>query len=104
MDAMNRDTRTAYRARAAATERMVDDSVATVKAAEAERWSAASAATAERNKPVAFTDDEYKAARAVRTKLGWRKVVRVSAKSVAVESGHSWTDRILRAQILEVRA
>lgn len=104
MDAMNRDTHTAYRARAAATERMVEESVAAVKAYEAERWAAAAAATAERNKPVVFTDAEYMAARAVRTKLGWRKVVQVSAKSVTVETGYSWTDRIARSKVLEVRA
>lgn len=40
---------------------------------------------------------------AVRTRWGWRKVVRVNAKSVTVESGHSWTDRIPNGRIVEVR-
>lgn len=43
-------------------------------------------------------------AKYVRTVTGWRKVVRVSAKSVSVESGYSWVDRIPLAQILEARA
>lgn len=101
---MKRDTRTAYRARAAATERMVDEAVAEVNAERDAQRAAAKAATAIRNTPIPFTDDEYTAARAVRTKLGWHKVVRVNAKSVSVESGYSWTDRIARDKILEVRA
>jgi len=43
-------------------------------------------------------------AKYVRTVTGWRKVVRVSAKSVSVESGYSWVDRIPLGQILEARA
>lgn len=34
---------------------------------------------------------------------GWRKVVRVNAKSVSVDSGYSWVDRIEFAGITEVR-
>ena len=33
----------------------------------------------------------------------WRKVVRVSAKSVTVESGYSWTDRVPIEQITDFR-
>lgn len=97
------DTRSAYRARAAATERMVDEAVASVKAEQDARFAAARSAAAEANAPVPFTEEQYRAAIAVRTKLGWRRVLKVSAKSVSVESGHSWTDRINRTQILEVR-
>lgn len=43
-------------------------------------------------------------AKYVRTVTGWRKVVRVSAKSVSVESGYSWVDRIPLGQIFEARA
>lgn len=39
----------------------------------------------------------------VRTATGWHKVVRVSAKSVTVETGYSWTDRHPLARIIEVR-
>jgi hypothetical protein len=101
---MKRDTRTAYRARAAATERMVDEAVAAVKAEADARREAAKAAAAIRNTPVPFTDDDYNAARLVRTKLGWHKVAKVNAKSVSVETGYSWTDRIARDKVLEVRA
>jgi hypothetical protein len=56
----------------------------------------------ERVKPVPFTDEELKAARAVRTINGWHKVVRVNAKTVTVETGYSWTDRYPFKKILEV--
>jgi len=98
------DTRTAYRARAAATERMVDVAVAAVKAEQDAQFAAAKTAAAAKNAPVSFTEDQYRAATAVRTKLGWYRVVKVNAKSVTVETGHSWTDRIGRGKILETRS
>lgn len=58
---------------------------------------------AERTAPVPFTFEELKAATHIRTDIGWHKVVRVSAKSVTVETGYSWTDRYTLAKILEVR-
>ena len=94
---------TAYRARAAATERMVDAAVAEVAAARTAEFEAARAAAAEQRTPVPFSEEQYRAATAVRTKLGWRPVVKVNAKSVSVATGYSWTDRVPRAQILEVR-
>ena len=100
---MKKDTVSAYRARARATEQMVDQSVAQVKAERAADWAERKAATAAANTPVPFTEDEYKAARIVRTKLGWHLVVKVNAKSVNVQTPYSWTDRILRDQIIEVR-
>lgn len=54
--------------------------------------------------PVSFTTDQLKAATHVRTDIGWHKVVRVSAKSVTVETGYSWTDRYMLGKILEVRS
>ncbi|MCU1418744.1 MAG: hypothetical protein JWP32_2918 [Schumannella sp.] len=39
----------------------------------------------------------------VRTPAGWRKVVRVNAKTVSVESGYSWVDRLDFDKILGVR-
>lgn len=60
-------------------------------------------ATQERNAPIPFTEEQYKAAKVVRTKLGWHKVAKVNAKSVSVETGYSWTDRIERDKIIEVR-
>lgn len=59
---------------------------------------------AERNKPVPFTTEELKAARVIRTSVGWHKVAKVNAKSVSVETGYSWTDRYTIDKILEVRA
>ena len=99
---MKRDTRAAYRARAAATERSVDAALAEVKAANAEEATERATAYAERTKPVPFTPDELRAARAVRDAYGWHKVARVNAKSVSVETGYSWTDRIDITKILQV--
>lgn len=39
----------------------------------------------------------------VRTSTGWRKVVRVNAKSVSVDSGYSWVDRLTFDNVLEAR-
>jgi hypothetical protein len=97
------DTRTAYRARAAATERMVDEAVAAVKADQDAQFATAKATAAALNAPVPFTEDQYRAATIVRTKLGWHRVVNVSAKSVTVETGYSWNDRISRSKVIEVR-
>ena len=43
-------------------------------------------------------------ARLVRDSLGWHRVVRVNTKSVSVETGYSWTDRIPLANVLEARS
>ena len=100
---MKRDTRTAYRARAAATERSVDEALAEVHAAYIANSEANAAAYAERNKPVPFTTEELQAARAVRTSVGWHRVARVNTKTVSVETGYSWNDRYTFDKILEVR-
>jgi hypothetical protein len=60
-------------------------------------------ATQARNNAIAFTEDQYKAAKVVRDSHGWHKVAKVNAKSVSVETGYSWTDRIRRDKIIEVR-
>lgn len=39
----------------------------------------------------------------VRDRSGWHRVVRVSAKSVSVETAWSWTDRIELSRIIETR-
>ena len=39
----------------------------------------------------------------VRIGYGWRKVVRVNAKSVSVHTGYSWVDRYEFDKVLEVR-
>lgn len=50
-----------------------------------------------------FTPEQLQAATHVRTATGWHKVAKVNAKSVSVETGHSWTDRHAHDKILEVR-
>ena len=72
------------------------------EAAELER-AATRTAYAKRTAPVDYTPAELAAATHVRTATGWHKVVRVSAKSVTVETGYSWTDRHPLNRILEVR-
>ena len=59
---------------------------------------------AKRDAPVPYTPADLKAARYVRNRHGWHKVARVNAKSVSVETGYSWVDRIVLAEIIEVRA
>jgi len=100
---VKRDTRTAYRARAAATERSVDAAVAEVKAATLAEQMEAKRAYFALTKPVPFTPEELLTARAIRTSVGWHKVARVNAKSVSVETGYSWTDRYTLDEVLEVR-
>jgi hypothetical protein len=39
----------------------------------------------------------------VRDRWGWHTVARVSKKSVSVETGYSWTDRIPLAKVIETR-
>lgn len=51
---------------------------------------------------VRFTADDIKGARGVRDRFGWHKVVRVNGKTVTVETGYSWTDRIPVENVLEV--
>lgn len=101
---MKRDTRKAYRARAAATERLVDGAVAEIKAERDERLKqardAAAKAEAER---VHLTRDDILGATHVRTRYGWHKVAKVNTTTVAVETGYSWTDKYPFSKVLEVR-
>ena len=52
---------------------------------------------------VLYTAADLVGATHVRDQFGWHRVVRVNAKSVTVETGYSWTDRIEVADILDVR-
>jgi len=101
---MKQDTRKAYRSRAAATERMIDDAVAALKAElNANRERARNeVAEAEANR-VHLTRDDLLAATYVRTRFGWHKVARVSRTTVSVETGYSWTDKYEFSKILEAR-
>lgn len=78
--------------------------VAEVKATRDAEIEANKAAWELRHKPVPFTEEQWKAAVVVRTLTGWRKVVRVNAKTVTVSTPYSWTDRIARDKVLEVRS
>jgi|GEM_PF-2337166 len=106
---MKRDTLSAYRARQKATESLVDEAVAEVKAERDAAWTAAQeaskAAEAERHH---FTRDELLTADLIRTRFGWSRVVKVNQKSVTVDTGYSWTelvpfDRILEAHTLQTK-
>jgi len=99
---MKRDTRTAYRARAAATERSIDEAKAEAKASEEAERAESIAAYNAKYAPVPFTNEELKAARAVRVGNSWYKVMRVNEKSVTVPSGYSWNDRISIDKVDEV--
>jgi hypothetical protein len=98
---MKRDTRSAYRARAAATERSIDGAIAEAKAAKDADDAVRAAAYAERTKPVPFTHEELKVARAVRTRYGWHRVIRVNTTTVTVV-GDFGDYRVPEKNILEV--
>jgi hypothetical protein len=100
---MKRDTRSAYRSRAAATERMVDAAVAEVKAARDAEHAAAKQEYAEWDASRRrFTRDDLINAHHIRTETGWRKVVRLNAKTLTVETGYSWTDLVPFDRVLQV--
>jgi hypothetical protein len=84
-------------------QRTIDQAKAEMAADEAVERSERAERHARLTAPVEFTTEQLKAATHIRTDLGWHKVVRVSAKSVSVETGYSWTDRYALAKILEVR-
>jgi hypothetical protein len=98
---MKRYTRSAYRARAAATERSLDHAVAETKATKDAEDAQNAAAYAERTKPVPFTPEQLKAARAVRTMYGWHRVIRVNTTTVTV-NGDFGDYRVPEKNILEV--
>jgi hypothetical protein len=100
---MRRDTRSAYRSRAAAAERSVDVAIADVKAAKEAAEAEARAAYEAKYAPVPFTDEELKVASVVRTRFGWARLIRVNAKTVTI-AGAFGDDRIPVASILEVKA
>lgn len=86
----------------------IDRELAKQRAAAREEWKqlqarAAAKKAAERARPK-LTADDVRGSTLVRDEYGWHKVVRVSAKSVTVETGYSWTDRIPLEKILEARA
>lgn len=96
----------AYRRRAADTERMIDAAVAEVKAARDADWEAQKVAAQQaRERHEANPPDlsALKPGSMIRTRYGWRQVVKVNTKTVRVATGYSWTDLVKHAHILEVR-
>lgn len=81
-------------------QRTIDAAKAELAADAATERAATRAADAAAPAPV--TAEELHAATHVRTVTGWHKVVRVSAKSVTVETGYSWTDRHPLVRVLQV--
>ena len=65
------------------------------------RLKAAREAEADRPK---VTAADIKGARYVRDQFGWHRVIRISEKSVTVETPYSWTERIALTKVLEARA
>lgn len=97
--------RSQARAAGAAVNATIDQAVAQLKRERDEQWVAAKAAHNEQEATRhRFTREEVAGARAVRDAFGWHRVVRISAKSVTVETPYSWTDRIPLDKILEVAA
>lgn len=54
--------------------------------------------------PVPYTQDELASASAVRTDVGWYRVVKVNRTTVSIEAGLPWAHKIPKALVLEVRA
>lgn len=100
---MKRDTRSAYRARAAQTERSIDEARAEIIAAKEAEDAKNAAAYAQRTKPIPFTREQLESARAVRTMYGWHRVIRVNTLTVTV-NGDFGDYRVPEKNILEVRA
>lgn len=93
-----------YRAGAASIEAAVAEATAQLADETKARYDAAKAAAAEREAARRrYTRDELHGARAVRSRWGWRRVVRVNAATVTVETPYSWTDRIPFGDVLEVK-
>ncbi|WP_370944059.1 hypothetical protein AB5J62_33800 [Amycolatopsis sp. cg5] len=53
--------------------------------------------------PVPYTEDDLRAANAVRTEDGWFRLLKVNRKTVNVEAGFPWPHPVKRERVLEVR-
>lgn len=94
----------AYRRRAAAVEREIDAAVAEQKAERRAEWNAAKIERIAREAARRiFTRDEVLGAGFVHDGHRWRKVVRVNAQTISVESGYSWVDKIPFGKVHGVR-
>jgi len=95
--------RTHLKRGAADTARTIDAAKAELAEQQETEFAKAREAFKKRNEKIAYTPEQYKAAKVVRTVTGWHKVVKVNAKSVTVETDYTWTDRINVGRIIEVR-
>ena len=88
----------------AATEREIAQTIADQRAeSQAEHQRAVAAYDARENARRKFTREEIGGALMVRSEIhGWRKVRRVNAKSVSVDSGYSWPDYIPFKDVVQV--
>ncbi|WP_158884105.1 hypothetical protein [Amycolatopsis anabasis] len=53
--------------------------------------------------PVPYTEDELRAANAVRTDDGWYRLLKVNRTTVGVNAGFPWPHKVPRDRVLEVR-
>lgn len=99
---MKRDTLKAYRSRAKATHDAINAELARQKAeAVATRKANVAAYDAQEDARVRYTRDDLIGATAVRTRLyGWRLVRTVNAKTISIDSGYSWADKVKFEDVL----
>lgn len=88
----------------AAYDREAELTVAHARAVEQRDRLAKAITRAERDATAPRDLDTLKPGDAVRDSTGWHRVVRVNAKTVTVETGYSWTDRIPTDRIIETRS
>jgi hypothetical protein len=101
---MKRDTVKAFRARAKATEDEIARTLADQKSETDRAWREARAAERQAEaERVKLTREDVLGAVAVRTQFGWKRVRRVNAVTVSVDSGYSWADKVPFDKVLEVR-
>jgi hypothetical protein len=83
---------------------VVDTAVAELKAAQAAEWKAnkAAAEKAEQER-VRLTRADIDGKTFVKTRTGWHRIARLNAKTVSVETGYSWVNRIPFDDILDAR-
>lgn len=94
----------AFRSRAKKTDNDIAAEMARQKAEFDQNWREARVAEkkteAERKR---LTRDEILGAQFVRTALGWKRVRKVNAVTVSVDSGYSWADKVPFDKVLDVR-
>ena len=101
---MKRDTVSAYRARAKKTNDEIVATLADIKAEKDRIWREQRVAERKaESERVRFTRDDIVGAVLVRMVYGWRKVRKVNAVTVSVDSGYSWADKVPFDKVLEVR-